>query len=145
MLDWVCHAKMSASVDKIALLDTTQSSADDLPELRTRRRSHGTACALKRIERARACVLVCVCVSYECAWVVVVVVGAAEAEATAVVPRPHDHSYVRSIEPMVAVVVYVWVYARMCDRVCACMRACVHACGEGSRTKRRRWLSRLAF
>ena len=52
---------------------------------------------------------------------VVVVVGAAEAEATAVVPRPHDHSYVRSIEPMVAVV----VYARMCDRVRACVRACV--------------------
>jgi hypothetical protein len=57
--------------------------------------------------------------------VVVVVVGAAEAEAAAVVPRPHDHSYVRSIEPMVAVVVYVWVYARMCDRVRACVRACV--------------------
>ncbi len=52
---------------------------------------------------------------------VVVVVGAAEAEAAAVVPRPRDHPYVRSIEPMVAVV----VYARMCDRVRACVRACV--------------------
>ena len=45
-----------------------------------------------------------------------------EAEAAAAVPRPLDHSYVRSIEPVVAVVVYVCVYARMCARVRACVQ-----------------------